>query len=117
MNNEESVPNYGPWHENKDASPEELKKMYPNSSWGTEVEKAHMAILYYSPPFCPINEEDRKLWDALLSAGIVEIRMAYKDGKLGFIPHKDQTITLEKGKFYPIESCGGEMQQKAAGWL
>jgi len=107
-----SIPNYGPWHEGKDATPEELLKMYPKSSWGTEEEKAHMAILYYSPPFCPIDEGLQKIWDALLSAGFVEVRLMEQDGKLGFTVSRDQTITLKKGEFYPIKKCGGMTQQK-----
>jgi len=104
----ENVPNYGPWTMGKDATPEELKKMYPDPP-----EKSDLAILYYSPPFMPMDSELRQIWDALLSVGIVEIQIGIKDGKLGIMPYRNQTLTLESGKFYPIEKCGGEEQQKA----
>ena len=77
-------------------------------------EKNHMAVLYYSPPFCPLDDSLRRLWDTLLSAGIMDVRMMNRDGKLGFTVSRDQTITLKKGEFYPIEQCGDETQQKAA---
>ena len=75
--------------------------------------KKPMAVLLYSPPYCPIDDDNRKLWDTLLSAGIVGIKMVNKDGKLGFISHYNQEIKIEKGKFYPIELCGGMTQQTA----
>jgi len=77
------------------------------------IEKPHMEELWYSPPYMPVDEELRKIWNTLLSVGIVEIKLVERNGKLGIMTDRDQTITLEKDKFYPIEETGGDIQQKA----
>ena len=43
----------------------------------------------------------------------MDVQMVKQDGKIGFVFHKKQTITLEADTFYPFEYCGGEEQQKA----
>lgn len=114
-----TVPNYGPWHKGKDASKEELDRMYPPEEREKLIAemiaegKGSMLNICYSPPFQPMDENLCKIWDALLSMGIVEIQMVEKDGKLGVVPYVNQTINLVSGKFYPIEPYGGEEQQKA----
>ena len=134
-------PNFGPWHKDPDApSPVPLtdeekaainKKIVESirgliTKWDKtglldglkiDIDKSNMAVLCYSPPFPPMDEEDHKMWSALLSAGIVEVQIVQENGVLGFTVHRNQTITLEKGKFYPLVPYGGEVQQEAAGKL
>ena len=129
-----SLPNYGPWDKyvpvrklsdsEKKAVDDMLRKETKGliKKWehtglldglSEDTDKSHMAVLCYSPPFPPMDENLRKIWDALLSMGIVEIQMVEKDGQLGVVPYVNQTLTLVSGKFYPIVPYGGEEQQKA----
>jgi hypothetical protein len=74
-----------------------------------------MSVICYSPPYPPVDPEHAKLWSVLLSAGILDVQIVKQEGKLGFVLHKAQSVTLEKDKFYPFEPNGGEEQQKAFG--
>jgi hypothetical protein len=131
-----AINHYGPWDSPKiprgaELTPEEeareREQMKPDpdavKKWLPILEKAArgefstepLTNICYSPPFMPIDPEYRKLWSTLLSIGIMDVQIVKQDGKIGFVFHKDQTVTVEKGKFYPFEYCGGEEQQKAFG--
>lgn len=71
------------------------------------------AILLYSPPHMPLHPNLQDIWSVILSLGIMDVSVEERNGKLGVVVHKDQTIKFEKDKFYPIENCGGDEQQKA----
>jgi len=98
-------------HEDK---PERLKK-WTNILDSYNPESADFknnATLLYSPPYMPLHSHLQDLWSAILSLGIVDVEVCEKDGKLGIQIHTKQTVNLEN-KFYPINECGGDIQQKA----
>jgi len=71
--------------------------------------------ILYSPPYPPVDPLYHQIWSAILSLGILDVQIVKENGQLGVIFHKNQTISLEKGKFYPLVPNGGEEQQKAFG--
>jgi len=131
------LPHYGPWTESDkyppvELTPEEEKRhreaMEEFSKPDPDLMKKWMEVLNkpigdtpvftaipYSPPFPPIDPVYHQIWSAILSLGILDVQIVKKDGQLGVTFHRDQTITLEKGKFYPLVPNGGEEQQKAFG--
>jgi len=82
---------------------------------GVPMDNPNLAEIPYSPPYMPIDPKYRELWNTLLSVGLINVQIVKQDGKIGFVFHTNQTIVIEKGKFYPFESCGGDEQQKAIG--
>lgn len=94
---------------------ERRKKLPPEEQEREIREFYEKHPICYSPPFMPIDPIYRKLWEVLLSVGIMDVQIVKENGKTGVVFHKPQTVTLEAEKFYPFESCGGEEQQKAFG--
>ena len=102
------------WHE-ASLRYEEREALPPEEREAAYRKLAEENPICYSPPFPPVDPVYHDWWSVLLSAGILDVQMVKENGQIGFTVHQTQTVTLEKGKFYPIQSNGGEEQQKAFG--